>query len=99
MVEPLDADLLKYLRGVGKPPTFDGNDAEYQDFRFGFRVHMSVVSPVSQTLMDKMRSRTKSVRPGNSESARRSVFEMLSTDVLLVSFDHDRQCANPSPFR
>ena len=35
--ESLDAELLKDLRGVGKPPSFEGNDAEYQDFRFSFR--------------------------------------------------------------
>ena len=53
MVETLDADLLKDLRGLCKPPTFDGNDAEYQDIRFSFRIHMSFVRSVSQTLMDK----------------------------------------------
>ena len=53
MTEPLDAELLKDLRGLGKPPSFDGNDAEYQDFRFSFRIHMSLVSTVSQSLMDK----------------------------------------------
>ena len=31
---PLDVDLLKDLRSLGKPPTFGGTDAEYQDFRF-----------------------------------------------------------------
>ena len=51
MTEPLDAELLKDLRGLGKPPSFDGNGAEYQDFRF--RLHMSLVSTVSQPLMDK----------------------------------------------
>ena len=30
--ESLDAELLEDLRGQGKPPSFDGNDAEYQDF-------------------------------------------------------------------
>ena len=53
MTEPLDAELLKDLRGVGKPPSFDGNYAEYQDFRFSFRIHMSLVSTVSQLLMDR----------------------------------------------
>ena len=43
----------KDLRGLGKPPSFDGNDAEYHDFRFSFRIHMSLVSTVSQPLMDK----------------------------------------------
>ena len=53
MTEPLDAELLKDLRGLGKPPSFDGNDAEYQDFRLSFRIHMSFVSTVSQQLMDR----------------------------------------------
>ena len=53
MTEPLDAALLKDLRGLGKPPSFDGNNAEYQDFRFSFRIHISIVSTVSQQLMDR----------------------------------------------
>ena len=53
MTEPLDAELLKDLRGLGKPPSFDGNVAEYQDFRFSFRIHMSLVSTVSKQLMDR----------------------------------------------
>ena len=52
MADPLDAELLEDLRGLGKPPSFDGNNAEYQDFRFSFRIHMSLVSAVSHTLMD-----------------------------------------------
>ena len=48
MTEPPDAELLKNLRGLGKPPSFDGNDTEYLDFRFSFRIHMSLVSTVSQ---------------------------------------------------
>ena len=51
--EALDAELLKDMRGLGKPPSFDGNDAEYQDFRFSFRIHMSLVCAVSRALMDK----------------------------------------------
>ena len=27
--KPLDAELLKNLRGLGKPLSFDGNDTEY----------------------------------------------------------------------
>ena len=53
MAEPLDAELLKDLRGLGKPPSFDGIDSEYQDFRCSFRIHMSFDSPVSHTLMDE----------------------------------------------
>ena len=51
--ESLDAELLNDLRGLGKPPSFAGNDAEYQDFRFSFRVHLSLVSSVSHELMDR----------------------------------------------
>ena len=53
MTETVDAGLLKDQRGLGKPPSFDGNDAEYQDFRFIFRIRMSLVSSASQPLMDK----------------------------------------------
>ena len=35
-MELVDADLLDSLRGLGKPPTFDGNDADSQDLRFSF---------------------------------------------------------------
>ena len=52
MAEPLDAELLKDLSGLGKPPSFDGNDTDYQYFPFSFRIHMSLVSTVSQPLMD-----------------------------------------------
>ena len=51
--ESVDAEVLKDLRGMGKPPSFDGNDAEYQDFRFSFRIHMSFVSSASPELMDR----------------------------------------------
>ena len=52
MVEPLDADLLKDFRGLGNLPKFEGNDAEYQDFRFSFRINISLDISVSKTLMD-----------------------------------------------
>ena len=47
MTELLDAELLKDLKGLGEPPSFDGNDSEYQDFR------VSLVNTVSQQLMDR----------------------------------------------
>ena len=53
MTEHLDAELPKDLRGLGKPPSFDGKDAEYQGFRFSVRSHMSLVSTVSHSLTDK----------------------------------------------
>ena len=39
----------------------------------------------------QMRSRTESDYPDSSESAGRSIFEMLQTDVPLVSFDHRKE--------
>ena len=53
MTKSLDADLFRDLRGLDRPPSFDGNDAEYQDLRFRFRIRMSFVSAVSNTLMDR----------------------------------------------
>ena len=81
MTEPLDAELLKDMRGLGKPLSFDGNDAEYQDFRFSFRIHMSLVSTVS----------------GSREIAGRCTPEVLHTDVLFVGLDNERQCPNSCP--
>ena len=86
MVEQMDADLLKDLRGLGKPPTFDEIDAEYQDFPFSFRIHISLVSSVAKA-DGQMRSRMESYYLSSNESAGRSIFQMLHTDVLLVSFD------------
>ena len=53
MTEPFDADLLKDLTGLGKPPSFDGTDTDYEDFRSSIRIHMSRVIAVSHTLMDE----------------------------------------------
>ena len=61
MMKTLDADLLKDLRGLVKPPTFDGNDADYQNLRFNFRIHMSLVSSVSRTLVDKCEAERNSI--------------------------------------
>ena len=89
MVEPLDRDL-------GKPPTFGGHDADYQDLRFAFRIHMSLVSSVSQTLMDKCEAERN---PISLTAARRIIFEMLHTDALLVCFNYERKCPNTCYFR
>ena len=97
MAEPLDAELLKDLRGLGKPPSFDGNDSEYQDFRFSFRSHMSLVSPVSPHVDGQVRNRAESDLPDSSESAWRCTPEMLHTDVLFTALDNERQCPNSCP--
>ena len=98
MTEPFDAEFLKDLRGLGKPPSFDGNDSEYQGFRISFRIHMSLASTVLSTCDGQIRSRTKSDLPTIRASAGRCTFEVLHTDVLLVGFDHERQCPNSCPF-
>ena len=86
MAEPLDAELLKDLRGMSKPPSFDGNDAEYQDFRFSFRIRMSIVSPCLSHVDGQVRHRGESDLPDSSESAWRCTPEMLHTDVLFTGF-------------
>ena len=53
MAKPLNIKFLRDLRSLGEPPTFDGTDAEYQDFRLSIRIHMSLVSPVWQQMLDK----------------------------------------------
>ena len=97
MTEPLDAELLKDLRGMGKPPTFDGNDAEYQDFLFQ---HPNPHEPRQHSLSTvdgQMRSRTNSDLPGSRACAERCTFEVLHTDVLFVGLVNERQCPNSFP--
>ena len=64
MTELLDADLLTDLRGR-PPPTFDGNDAADQDFRFRFRIHMSLVSAVPHSLTDKCEAERIQITKGS----------------------------------
>ena len=80
MTEHLDAELLKDLRGLGKPPLFDGNDAVYQDFRFSVRIHMPRQHSLS-TVDGQVRNRAESDLPGSSEIAGRCTPEVLHTDV------------------
>ena len=97
MTEPLDAELLKDLRGLSKPPSFEGNDAEYQDFRFQLPNPHEPRQHSLSTVDGQMRSRTTSDLPGSRASAVRCTFEVLHTDVLLVGFDHERLCTNSCP--
>ena len=94
MTEPLAAQLLKDLRGLGKPPSFDGNDTDYQEFRFSLRTHVSLASMVSHMLMDKCEAERT---PITLESAGGRTLEVLHACVLLVGFDHERKCPNPCP--
>ena len=98
VTEAFGAELLKDLRGLGKPPSFDGNGAEHQDFRVSFRINMSFVSSLS--IVDgQVRNRAESDLPGNSEIAGRCTLHVLHTDVLIVGLDNERQCPNSCPIR
>ena len=44
LTERLDANLLKDLRILGKPPQFQRNEINCKDFRFCFRIDMSFIS-------------------------------------------------------
>ena len=84
MTEPLDAELLKNQRDLGKPPSFDGNDAEYHDFRFSFRIHTSLVSTVSQPLMDKSEIERNPISLTAVKLLGDAHLKWLHTDVLFV---------------
>ena len=95
--ESLDAELLKDLRGLGKPPSFDGNDAEHQDFRFSIRIHMSLVSTVSQQLMDRCEVELNPISLAAVQALGDALFEVLHTDVLCIGLGDERQCPNSCP--
>ena len=97
--EFLDAELLKDLRGLGKPPSFDGNDAEYQDFGFSFRMHMSVVSSVSHELMNRCEIERNPISLAAVRALGESTLEVLHADVSCIGLDNEMQCTNPGPIR
>ena len=82
--------------GLGKPPSIDGNNAEYQDFRFSCRIHMSFVSAVSHTLMDKCEMERDPISLV-AVKALGDAPEVLHTDVLFTGLDNERQCPNSCP--
>ena len=78
MTEPLDAELLKDLRGLGKPPSFDGNDAEYQ-------CGLSHVD-------GQVPNRAKSDLPGSSEIAHlKCCIQMYYSLTLITKGSEERQ--------
>ena len=97
--ESLDAELLKDLRGLGKLQLFDGNDAKYQDFRFSFRVHMSLVSAVSHERMDKCEIERNPISLAAVRAPGRCTLEVLHADVLCIGRENEWQCTNPGPIR
>ena len=57
----------------------------------------SLVSTVSQPLMDKCEVERDSDLPGSSDIAGRCTPEVLYTDVLFVGLDDERQCPKSCP--
>ena len=85
--KPLDIELLKDLRSLGKPPTFDGTDAEYQNFRFSFPIQITLVGPVSQQLRDRCEAEKEHDLAAGTTSSRKRFLEVQHTDLLtLVRF-------------
>ena len=58
---------------------------------------MSLVSTVSQTLMDRCEVERHPISLAVVKALGDATFEVLHTDVLLVDFDHERQCPNSCP--
>ena len=96
MADPLDAELLEDLRGLGKPPSFDGNDAES-------RLSLQLLNPHEPRqcglshVDGQLRNWAESDLPGSSDGAWRCTLEVLHTDVLFTGVEDERQCPNPCP--
>ena len=95
--ESLDAELLKDLRGLGKPSSFDGNRAPRLSIQLQ-NTHEPRQFCFSRS-DGQMRSRAESDLPDSSESSGRSTLEVLHADVLCIGLDNERQCTNPGPIR
>ena len=97
MTELLDVELLKDLRGLGKPPSFDGNDTDNQEIRFSVRIHMSLVSTVSHTWTDKCEAERNPIILAGVKALGEAHLKccMQNADVSLVGSDHERKSPNP----
>ena len=49
-----DPEVIKDLRRLGKPPSFDGTDSEFQDVRFALRIHLSLINDEMLGLMNAL---------------------------------------------
>ena len=97
MTEPLDAELLKDLRDLGKPPSFHGNDTEYHDFRFSFRIHVSLVCTVSQPLMDKYEIERNPIFLTAVKLLGDAHLKCCIQMYCSLALDNERQCPNSCP--
>ena len=97
--ESLDAELLKDLRGLGKPPSFDGNDAEVPRLSIQLQNTHEPRQFCFSRAGGQVRNRAKSDLPASRESAGRSTLEVLHADVLCIGLDNEWQYTNPDQIR
>ena len=79
--------------------SFDGKDAEYQDFRFSFRIHMSLVSSVSHELMDRCEIERNPISLAAVRALSDAQLKVLHADVFCFGLDNESQSTNPDPIR
>ena len=97
MTEPLDAELLKDLRGLGKTAFVRRKRCRLS------RLSLQLPNPHEprqhslSTVDGQVRNPAESDLPGSSEIAGRCTPEVLHTDVLFVGLDNERQCPNSCP--
>ena len=60
---------------------------------------MSLVRPVSHTLMDKCEVERNPISLTAVKALGDAHLKMLRTDVLFTAFDNERQCPNSHPIR
>ena len=83
-----DAGVAPVGSVLVKPPSFNGRDAEYQDFRFIFRIHTSPVSSVSHELMDRRGIERNPISLAAVRSLGEATLEVLHEDVLCTGLDN-----------
>ena len=94
--ESLDAELLQDLRGLGKPPSFDGKRCTIPRLSIQLQnTHQPRQFSLSRA-DGQMRSRAES----DSLAAVKVLGDAhlkCCRNVLLVRFNHERKCANSCP--
>ena len=94
MTEPLDAELLKDLRGLGKTAFVRRNRCRISRLSLQLPNSHEPRQHSLSTVDGQVRNPAESDLPASSEIAGRCTPEVLHTDVLFVGFDNERQCPN-----
>ena len=93
-MESLDAELLKDLRGLGKPPSVRWKRLRVPRLSLQLQTPHEPRQSCLSHVDGQVRNRAEPDLPDSSESAWRCTPEMLRTDVLFTGFDDERQCPN-----